>query len=103
MGNMEVISNCKFGNSIIALVIGAGLLLVYGIYRASLPKPLAGIPYNKNAAKSLLGDMPEMISHIKETGESTQPSVFSRSNLRSNFICRQESLVQNYNNFALSR
>ncbi|KAH0421154.1 cytochrome P450 monooxygenase [Colletotrichum camelliae] len=47
----------------------AGVLTLYFLYRALLPRPLPGIPYNKTAATSLLGDMPEMISHVKKTGE----------------------------------
>lgn len=43
-------------------VIGAILLTAaYLAYRAMLPKPITGIPYNKPAAKSLLGDFPSFM------------------------------------------
>jgi hypothetical protein len=45
------------------------LLTLYRLYRALLPKPLPGIPYNKDALNNLLGDMPAMVSHIKKTEE----------------------------------
>lgn len=37
------------------------------LYRLALPKPLPGIPYNKNAARSILGDLPEVAKFQKET------------------------------------
>lgn len=44
-------------------------LLAYAVYYSLLPKPLAGIPYHQEATRSLLGDMPAMLSHIQQTGE----------------------------------
>lgn len=41
------------------------LALVYVTYRQALPKPIPGIPYNEEAAKSLVGDMPLLIRHIR--------------------------------------
>ncbi|CAI6285596.1 unnamed protein product [Periconia digitata] len=35
--------------------------LLYLLYWAALPKPIPGIPYNKNSAKRLLGDVPEFV------------------------------------------
>lgn len=37
------------------------------LYRLALPKPLPGIPYNENAARSILGDLPEVAKFQKET------------------------------------
>lgn len=37
----------------------AVLPLLYSLYRYLLPKPIPGIPYNKDATKSLLGDIPQ--------------------------------------------
>lgn len=36
------------------------LPLLYVLYQIILPKPIPGIPYNKHAAKSLFGDIPEI-------------------------------------------
>lgn len=43
------------------------LAVVYIGYRAALPKPLPGIPYNQDAAGKLLGDVPEMMGYVKRT------------------------------------
>ncbi|KAF2966227.1 hypothetical protein GQX73_g7360 [Xylaria multiplex] len=53
--------------------IGGNLLVVllavvlYMARRAMLPKPLAGIPYNRDAANKMLGDIPEMVGYIMRT------------------------------------
>ena len=49
------------------LVLGVVLAGLYLAYRAVLPKPLTNIPYNRDAAKKLLGDVPEMVSYIIRT------------------------------------
>ncbi|KAK3396961.1 cytochrome P450 [Sordaria brevicollis] len=46
-----------------ALIAGA-VLILYLAYWAILPKPIPGIPYNRNAAWSPLGDIPEMIRFV---------------------------------------
>ncbi|KZL63233.1 cytochrome p450 monooxygenase [Colletotrichum incanum] len=51
------------------VAFGFIVLALYLFYRALLPRPLSGIPYNEAAAKSLLGDMPEMVGHAEKTGE----------------------------------
>ncbi|OHF03921.1 cytochrome P450 monooxygenase [Colletotrichum orchidophilum] len=50
-------------------ILAIGVLAIYLTYRALLPRPLPGIPYNKAASRSLLGDMPEMLRHASQTGE----------------------------------
>ncbi|KAF9630714.1 hypothetical protein BFW01_g1276 [Lasiodiplodia theobromae] len=51
-----------------ATVIAGGVLLAfYMIYRAALPRPIPGIPHNKDAALKILGDIPEMMGHVKRT------------------------------------
>ncbi|KAI0518177.1 cytochrome P450 [Xylaria bambusicola] len=42
-------------------------LALYVVRRAILPKPLAGIPYNRDAAQKLFGDVPEMMSYVMRT------------------------------------
>ena len=49
------------------LVLGVVLAGLYLAYRAALPKPLPNIPYNRDAAKKLLGDIPEMMSYVMRT------------------------------------
>lgn len=49
------------------LVSGIVLLVLWVLYRAALPKPLDGIPYNKDAAGKILGDVPEMMSYVMRT------------------------------------
>lgn len=49
------------------LALGAlSLTLLYVVYRAALPRPLPGIPYNKEAARSVLGDLPAFLNYVKE-------------------------------------
>lgn len=46
------------------------VLLVVAFYfgrRAILPKPLAGIPYNQDAANKMFGDVPEMMGYARRT------------------------------------
>ena len=35
----------------------AGLAVLFAVYRSLLPKPLPGIPYNEESAKSIFGDL----------------------------------------------
>ena len=48
-------------------VFGAALIILYVLYRAALPKPLKGIPYNQDAAGRLFGDVPEMMRYVMKT------------------------------------
>lgn len=47
-------------------------LVLYGLYRWALPKPLAGIPYNKEATTRLMGDLPDLSAYHKSQGEQRQ-------------------------------
>lgn len=49
------------------LVVAVAAIGLYTLYRAVLPKPLEGIPYNKEAADKLLGDVPEMMGYVLKT------------------------------------
>lgn len=51
---------------IIVAVLGT---LLYGLYQWLLPKPLPGIPYNKAAAKNVLGDVPNLVKQVSKTGD----------------------------------
>ncbi|KAK4502038.1 hypothetical protein PRZ48_007849 [Zasmidium cellare] len=52
---------------VVALVVA---LLGYACYRAALPRPLPGIPYNKRSAKRLLGDAPDLLNYKAEHGDT---------------------------------
>ena len=54
--------------SLVALVAFCGVFL-YLVYLKLLPKPIEGIPYNKTAAHSLFGDIPEMMAYMSRTQE----------------------------------
>lgn len=54
-----------------ALVVGVLLALLYGLYRAALPKPIPGIPYNKESANRLMGDLPHLMAS-KKAGEGSR-------------------------------
>lgn len=56
------------------LVLG-GLFtsLLYIAYRLALPRVIPGIPYNKESAKHILGDVPEYLKYVKENrGEAVK-------------------------------
>ncbi|KAI0391300.1 cytochrome P450 [Xylariaceae sp. FL0594] len=51
----------------IAYTVVSALILslsLFFLYRAALPRPLAGIPYNELSARNVFGDVPAMLSHI---------------------------------------
>jgi hypothetical protein len=50
------------------LAVGVAVTAVYLLYRWLLPKPLVGIPYNKESSMKLLGDVPDMVAHVNRTG-----------------------------------
>lgn len=50
-----------------ALALGVLSIALYFAYQAIKPKPLPGIPYNKDAAGKLFGDIPEMMGYVMRT------------------------------------
>lgn len=51
------------------LLAGSSCVLLFCLYHLSLPRPIPGIPYNKNATKCLLGDLPNLAEYQKRTKE----------------------------------
>lgn len=45
----------------ILILIGGAATLLYVLYRWALPRPIPGIPYNKDSAQSILGDIPGLV------------------------------------------
>lgn len=45
----------------VALAAILAVSLGFLFWRAALPKPLPGIPYNHNSAKRILGDLPDAL------------------------------------------
>ncbi|KAJ5774111.1 cytochrome P450 [Penicillium paradoxum] len=54
----------------LSLVSISVLLILYVGYKWMLPRPIPGIPYNQDATKNVLGDMPALVQHQRKTGES---------------------------------
>lgn len=52
-----------------ALLVGGVLLSLILCYRWALPRPIPGIPYNKEAVKSIFGDASSMVAHTSKTQE----------------------------------
>lgn len=50
--------------------LGVTFVLLTLLYRAALPKPIPGIPYNHASARSILGDIPSMMKWKKDTRET---------------------------------
>lgn len=53
----------------IMYIIAILLVSLYLLYRWALPKPLPGIPYNKEATRRLLGDIPDLAAEVKKHGD----------------------------------
>ena len=53
--------------SIVPFLVGTLATCLYVIYRAILPNPLPGIPYNEDASKKVFGDVPEMMGYVLRT------------------------------------
>lgn len=51
----------------VAWVVGIVCVTLYMAYRRILPKPIPDIPYNKDAAAKLFGDVPEMMGYVMRT------------------------------------
>lgn len=51
----------------IPVIVAIIATCLYLVYRSLLPKPLPGIPYNRDAATKLFGDVPEMMSYVLRT------------------------------------
>jgi hypothetical protein len=51
----------------LAVATGSLVLVLYLLYSMALPRPIPGIPYNKDAAKRFMGDLPDMIAYQKRT------------------------------------
>ncbi|KAK0629552.1 cytochrome P450 [Bombardia bombarda] len=49
------------------MIAGIILFALYLAYRTTLPKPLPGIPYNKDAANKFFGDVPQMMGYVLRT------------------------------------
>lgn len=49
----------------LAFALTGVLTILYLLYRWALPKPLPGIPYNEEATKKVLGDLPNLIDALK--------------------------------------
>ncbi|KAF3768620.1 cytochrome P450 monooxygenase [Cryphonectria parasitica EP155] len=64
-----VLSTSKSGGAttFLLLLFGITMAALYGLYRAILPKPIEGIPYNHDAVQKLFGDVPEMMAYILRT------------------------------------
>jgi hypothetical protein len=64
-------SSSPFGSNPSALlaIIGGISSCLFLFYRWALPRPIPGIPYNKEATKTLLGDVVPMVKYISKTQE----------------------------------
>ncbi|KAF1944332.1 cytochrome P450 [Clathrospora elynae] len=50
-----------------SLAFAIAVAALFTLYQRVLPKPLPGIPYNRDAASKLLGDIPEMMGYVLRT------------------------------------
>ncbi|KAL7808387.1 cytochrome P450 [Trichoderma gracile] len=50
-----------------AWIVGIVYVALYMAYRRILPKPIANIPHNKEAATKMFGDVPEMMGYVMRT------------------------------------
>jgi hypothetical protein len=48
-----------------AAVTGSLFVAAFLLYQWLLPKPIPGIPYDESATKTIFGDIPSMLEHLK--------------------------------------
>lgn len=71
-----LISRCNdttemtFSPSITSVAVGVALLGGYLLYRATIPKPIPGIPYDRVSARRPFGDIPDALKHLAKTSET---------------------------------
>ena len=56
-----------FASSTLSIIGVLILIAAYILYRAALPRPIPGIPYNKTSARRIFGDVPEFLAYQAET------------------------------------
>lgn len=61
------IMNILNTSPLLSLLIAIAATSLWILYKAILPKPIPGIPYNKDAANKLFGDVPEMMRYVLRT------------------------------------
>jgi len=64
---LEIVVPTSFP-AVIPLLVGLFTFTVYYVYQMALPKPIPGIPCNKAAAKSILGDLLAMLEAKAKSG-----------------------------------
>ncbi|CRG88185.1 Licodione synthase [Talaromyces islandicus] len=62
------------------------LVVLLILYRRALPKPIPGIPYNLEATKTILGDIPALTRHLSSTKEVFPWMCFQNIKLKSPII-----------------
>jgi len=65
----ETMSIFGFSLPTLGLLIGGLAVSFYIAYQKALPKPIPGIPYNKEVTSSILGDVVSMVKHVNKTKE----------------------------------
>ena len=56
-----------FASSTLGILGGLALIVGYLLFRAALPTPIPGIPYNRKSANRIFGDIPEFLAYQAET------------------------------------
>ncbi|KAH9844889.1 Cytochrome-P450 monooxygenase [Teratosphaeria destructans] len=49
------------------LLVGSLIIALIALYRAALPKPIPGIPYDAASSRRLLGNVPAMLAHMSKS------------------------------------
>ena len=55
--------------SSLALVASLVLAAIFFLYHLARPKPIPGIPYDRESARNIFGDVPAALKHHAETSE----------------------------------
>ncbi|KFA72674.1 hypothetical protein S40288_03376 [Stachybotrys chartarum IBT 40288] len=53
-----------------SLIFAFVAVVGYALYRAALPRPIKGIPYNTKSARRILGDLPDLLRWKNELGNA---------------------------------
>jgi hypothetical protein len=63
-------------------------LSLYALYRRLLPKPIPGIPYNKEATGTIFGDLPALVKAIKSEDGNFSDWMNSQTTRHNSPICQ---------------
>ncbi|KAI0530020.1 cytochrome P450 [Xylaria digitata] len=73
--------------SLVVVLVSIFTFSLYRLYTWALPRPIPGIPFDKAAKQRLLGNVPDVLDHVRKTGRMR--TWFTEHNLRHQAVLTQ--------------